>query len=64
MQPVQDLTVEDRVSRTQYQYIDGRYGRAGTGDVVAEARREAADIAAIARRRQRSAERAACRRTW
>jgi hypothetical protein len=21
MQPVQDLTVEDRVSRTQYQYI-------------------------------------------
>ena len=37
MQPVQDLTVEDRISRTQYPIHDGRRGRTGTCRVGAEA---------------------------
>ena len=37
MQPVQDLTVEDRVSRTQYQYTSGRPGRQRTGRYGPEA---------------------------
>ena len=35
MQPVQDLTVEDRVSRTQYQVHAGRCRRQGTADLGA-----------------------------
>ena len=37
MQPVQDLTVEDRVSRTQYQYSLEVGGSEGSGDLGAAA---------------------------
>ena len=57
MQPVQDLTVEDRVSRTQYQYTledadrgrARRRGRRGCVDAAARAARAARRRAAISR---------------
>ena len=56
MQPVQDLTVEDRVSRTQYQYTledaDAQELAAVSAKLVDKLR----DFAATARCRQRSAE--------
>ena len=53
MQPVQDLTVEDRVSRTQFQYSHRRRRRAGAGAVDAQTGGQAADAAGIARCRYR-----------
>ena len=56
MQPVQDLTVEDRVSRTQYQYSLEDPDAQELAAVGAEARRGAAEAARAARRRERPAE--------
>ena len=47
MQPVQDLTVEDRVSRTQYQYSLEDPDPEGAGHVGAAVHREAADAAEL-----------------
>ena len=58
MQPVQDLTVEDRVSRTQYQYsLEDRRRRRTERCGCRQLRAEAADAAGAARRRERPAER-------
>ena len=64
MQPVQDLTVEDRVSRTQFQYSleDARRRRAAHLDAALA--RQAADAAGAARRRQRPAERRPRGQPW
>ena len=64
LQPVQDLTVEDRVSRTQYQYSLEDADAGGAAPLGAAAGRGAARAAGAARRRQRPAGRAACRRRW
>ena len=62
MQPVQDLTVEDRVSRTQFQYsledADAEELRTGCRSWWTSCK----TLARAARRGQRSAERRACRR--
>ena len=61
MQPVQDLTVEDRVSRTQYQYSledPDRRSSIGWTDRLLD---DAAARAGAARRRERPAERRAPR---
>ena len=42
MQPVQDFSVEDRVSRTQFQYTLEDPNAKGAGRLDAAARREAA----------------------
>ena len=61
LQPVQDLSVEDRVSRTQYQYTleDPDSGRAFPAGPTAG--RPAAHASRVARRQQRSAERGVAR---
>ena len=56
MQPVQDLTVEDRVSRTQYQYSLEDADAQELGTWVPRFVAPAAGAALAARRRQRSAE--------
>ncbi len=56
MQPVQDLTVEDRVSRTQYQYTSGRRDPKELAQLDAEGDRQAEDVAGVARRGHRPAE--------
>ena len=53
MQPVQDLTVEDRVSRTQYQYTARGRRREGARRLGTAARREASADPGAARRRER-----------
>ena len=65
MQPVQDLTVEDRVSRTQFQYTLEDADAGGAGDVGAAGCSSALQHAAgAARRRQRPAERRPAARRW
>ena len=56
MQPVQDLTVEDRVSRTQFQYSLEDPDPQELGDLDSSVRAETPNPAAAARCRQRSAE--------
>ena len=55
MQPVQDLSVDDRISRTQYQYSLEDAERRRTQSLGAEAGRKAAHAAGASRCRQRSA---------
>ena len=55
MQPVQDLTIEDRVSRTQFQFIARGPERRAARRVGAEAGRAAAARCRSCRRRQRPA---------
>ena len=57
LQPVQDLTVEDRVSRTQYQYSLEDPNAARVDRVDGEAGRQAQDVAGAAQRGERPAER-------
>ena len=56
MQPVQDLSVDDRVSRTQFQYSLEDADPEELEYLGAAARREIAEPASAARRRERSAE--------
>ena len=64
MQPVQDLTVEDRVSRTQFQYTLEDADADELRRVGAAARRRAAGAARAARRGQRSADRRPAGARW
>ena len=57
LQPVQDLTVEDRVSRTQYQYSLEDPSADELNLWTKQARRQAQDDSRAAQRRDRSAER-------
>ena len=59
MQPVQDLTVENRVSRTQYQYTLEDADSRGAGGVDAAPHRQAQGVAGASRGGERSAERRA-----
>ena len=61
MQPVQDLTVEDRVSRTQYQYTLEDPDAQRTEHLDRETDGQAASLAGTARRRHRSADSGLCR---
>ena len=63
MQPVQDLTVEDRVSRTQYQYTLEDADAEGTGQWAAAAGRQAEDSAANCAMLPPISRTAGCRRT-
>ena len=56
MQPVQDLTVEDRISRTQYQYALDAPDKADSRPVDSAPRRQVEADSRTARCRQRSAE--------
>ncbi len=55
MQPVQDLSIEDRVSRTQYQYSIEDADAQGTFRLGSQACRQAQIAAAVARHRHRPA---------
>ncbi len=64
MQPVQDITVEDRVSRTQYQYSIEDADAQELVAVGAQDRGQVESAAAIARRRHRPAGPGDRRPTW
>ena len=64
MQPVQDLTVEDRVSRTQFQYSIEDADAQELAQWAPQDGGQAESAAAAARRGHRPAERRACRPTW
>ena len=64
MQPVQDLTVEDRVSRTQYQYSIEDADADGARALGAALDGQAEDTAAIARRRHATSRIRGSKRIW
>ena len=64
MQPVQDLTVEDRVSRTQFQYTLERSEPAELNDWVPRLLEKLQELPRSARRRQRPAEAAGSGCSW
>ncbi len=64
MQPVQDLTVEDRVSRTQYQFSWKTPIRRSCGSLDRQAGGQAEDAAGAARRGHRPAEPGGASARW
>ena len=64
MQPVQDLTVEDRVSRTQFQYSLEDPDAKELAEWVPRFVEQAASASAAARRGERPAERGLAGAAW